>query len=94
MLLLIKHFKDLFNEKYLIKLFLHFLVIFIFTIIYYNHNVYFLNVNNLTETIYMCLSNHFGLGLGDVLPKLEAKNSTGVKILICHITCVILLLIL
>ena len=99
MFLLLQNFKNFINKKFIIKLFFNFIIIFIFTIIYFNNKGDFKtdknhSINNLTETIYLCLSIHTGLGLGDILPKFNGKNEKGIKIIICHIISVIILVLL
>ena len=99
MFLLLQNLKNFINEKFIIKLFLNFVIIFIFTIIYFNYRNDFKvddenKVTNITESIYLCLSIHTSLGLGDILPKFNGKNEKGIKIIICHILSVILLVLL
>ena len=95
MLSFVDIFKNI-NKNTLIKLILNILVIFIFTIIYYNNRESFdtnnnHNIENLREAIYLCLSIHTGLGIGEILPNLQKKKETGLNIIIVHLTCIVLI---
>mgnify|MGYP006110763127 CR=1 FL=1 len=86
------------NKNTLIKLILNILLLFIFLIIYYyNREEYIISTGtnrspSFTEVIYLCLSVHTGLGIGDISPNLDTKNELGIKLIISHLICVVLML--
>lgn len=99
MFLFFENLKNLINDKFIFKLLLNIITIFLFTIIYYNNREDFKvhedeKLDTITEAIYLCLSIHTGLGLGDIIPKFDNKKKTGIKIIICHIIIVIISILL
>lgn len=82
------------RDTIIFKIFINFLLLFIFSFIYYHHRTDYEmgenKIDNHGDAIYFSLIIHTGLGFGDIIPNFKVDNHMGRNIVMIHLFFVVI----